>query len=95
MYLKDIIKEVATRTDTTQTLAREMYDALADILHEELLKKETESFTLPKIAVFSKTLQPAKTGKNPATGEPVEVGERMRLRVSPNDSLKKAVKVAI
>ncbi len=94
MYLKDIIKEIATRTEITQTQARDVYDALTAIVHEELLKPETESFTLPKIAVFSKTLQPAKTGRNPATGEAVEVSARYRLRVSPNDSLKKAVKVS-
>lgn len=94
MYLKDIIKEIATRTEITQTQARDVYDALTAIVHEELLKSETESFTLPKIAVFSKTLQPAKTGRNPATGEAVEVSARYRLRVSPNDSLKKAVKVS-
>ena len=46
------------------------------------------------MAVFSNALQPPKTGRDPATGEAVEVSARYRLRVSPNDSLKKAVKVS-
>lgn len=94
MHLKDIVKELADRSELTQTKSREVLDNLIDIVHEELKKPETTSFTLPKLVVFKKTFKEAHQSRNPGTGEMVQVPGRFQLRASPNDSLKKEVREA-
>lgn len=91
MQFKDLIKELATRADITQTQAKEIYGHLVDIVNEELTGENSE-ISLPRLANFSRSLQPARTGRNPATGEEVAIPERYRIKVTPNASLKRTVR---
>lgn len=70
-------------------------DALVDVGYKEL--KKSKVFTLPGFAKFrivEKKATPARTGRNPQTGEPMQIAAKPKskaVRARPIKAIKEAV----
>ena len=71
MNLNDVQKKLAEKLEVSQTEARKIYDAVVEMITEEVRDSADQDITVPGIVVFSKTAKEARTAKNPATGAPV------------------------
>ena len=67
MNLNDVQKKLAEKLEVSQTEARKIYDAVVEMITEEVRDSADQDITVPGIVVFSKTAKEARTAKNPAT----------------------------
>ena len=71
---KELIDALAERTQQPKKVAEAFIDALGDAVHESLGKGE--EVILPGLGKFSVKDKPARTGRNPATGETIQIPAR-------------------
>lgn len=64
-------------------------DALAKIAGEQV--SAGNAFVLPGIATIQIVDRPARTGRNPATGEAIEIDAKRALKIKPVKALKDLV----
>lgn len=87
--IKEIIKAVAEKTELTQTKAREVYDALTEVVAEELKTLEAgESLALVNLVTFKAKQVEERTHRNPKTGEPVVKPTHKAIKASLPKSVK-------
>lgn len=92
MSLKELIDNFAEKAGTTKKAARESFDALVAVIQEELAKPETQSLVIPGIVTFKKAESAARTGRNPSTGETIQIPAKTVVRAKPAKVLKDLVK---
>lgn len=93
-----LFQELATATGLTKKQIGEVFDALTEVIKKQLGKKGPGLLTLPgllKLRRAATKAKPARTGKNPLTGEPMTfkakpAGVSVRARALKN--LKELVK---
>lgn len=73
----DLIREAAAKANVTAAAAKEVIDALLDTITEHAEAGDTVAFI--GFGKFSVKARPARTGRNPATGNPVEIPESRKL----------------
>jgi len=92
-----IISELADGNGLTKKQVQDVLDGLDKLIKREVGKKGSGSFTLPGLAKFVRKEKPAtkaKMGRNPATGEPIEIKAKPKstvVRIRPLKPLKEAV----
>jgi nucleoid DNA-binding protein len=79
MIKKDIIKEVAKRMEQKHlvcsiTLADEFINIMLNIIKEALLRQET--IKLRDFGTFKVITKKSRKGRNPKTGQPIDVPEK-------------------
>ena len=82
---KDFFAEVSKKSGTTQKAVKEVYDAMIQTIIESA-NSETDSKTIiPEIGTLVVAYKAAYVGKNPKTGEAINVPEsrRARIRIAP------------
>src|SRR6266436_7969752 len=70
-----VLQELAAETKLTKKQVGEVFDALTGLLKRELGKKGAGVFSLAgllKIKRVNRPPKPARMGRNPATGEPMQ-----------------------
>jgi DNA-binding protein HU-beta len=67
MNHSELVKHIAEKTSQTQTAVKAVLDELATTI------QTTSEVTLQGVAKFSTTVREARTGRNPATGEPMQL----------------------
>jgi DNA-binding protein HU-beta len=80
---------MADKLGLTKKQAKSALDELANLVVREL--KREGSLRLGGIGIFRKRKSKARVGRNPATGEPIKIPARTRLRFTPAKALKDAV----
>ncbi len=86
---KELIEALAERTQQSKKDTEAFLDALADALRDALaLGSEV---VLPGIGKFSVKEKPARAGRNPATGETIQIAARKAPAFSVAKVLKDAV----
>jgi nucleoid DNA-binding protein len=71
-----VLQELSTETQLTKKQVGEVFDALSKLLKRELGKKGSGVLALAgliKIKRVNKPATKARMGRNPATGEPMEI----------------------
>jgi len=86
---KELIEALAERTQQSKKDSEAFLDALADGLRDALA--QGNDVVLPGIGKFSVKEKPARTGRNPATGETIQIAARK----APVFSVAKALKDAL
>lgn len=86
---KELIEAIAERTQQSKKDTEAFLDALADALHDALA--EGSDVVLPGIGKFSVKEKPARTGRNPANGETIQIAARKAPAFSVAKVLKNAV----
>ena len=71
MNKKDLVKAMADQLGTTQKAAAEQLDAVLDVITAALVAGE--DVKLAGFGTFSVTERAAREGRNPATGETIQI----------------------
>lgn len=89
MTSKDFVRSVAEKYSLTQKEVREVLDACEETLKEKLVAGEVVKVL---DVTFEAKSVPAHTGRNPQTGEAIEIPAGHRLSMRPAVGFKEAIK---
>jgi DNA-binding protein HU-beta len=87
--MKQIIKEIALQFDVSQKLAKEMVDSVIIGITNELINGD--SVRIHNFGTFSKVSKPARKGRNPKTGEIIDIAAKTVIKFNPAKALKTEV----
>ncbi|MDA8258346.1 MAG: HU family DNA-binding protein [Betaproteobacteria bacterium] len=90
MNKQDLIDEIAARGALNKAQASQALDALGGIAQAHLIMPGTE-LTLPGIGKLKAVAKPARTGRNPATGEEIKIAAKTAVKFTAAKALKDAV----
>ena len=90
MNKQDLVNEIAARSSLTKAQAGQALDVLGDVAQAQLTKPGAE-LTLPGIGKLKAVAKPARTGRNPATGEKIEIPAKTSVKFTIAKALKDAV----
>lgn len=86
----DLVSALAEKAGTSKTDADSVLSAFADVLVDAVGKGEKVS--IPGILSVERVARAARTGRNPATGETIEIPAGHGVKVSAGSRLKAAAK---
>lgn len=86
---KDVVNLVKAKTDLSVKTTSEVVDALLEVITEALEDGDSVRFT--GFGTFSVTERAARTGKNPRTGEVIEIAASKSVSFKAGKSLKDKV----
>ena len=85
----ELISELAKKGEISETEARRNLDLLSETVMD--LMKESDKLILGNLGKIIKSKSKARTGRNPRTGEPLEIPEKIRLTYRPSKEMKDTV----
>lgn len=89
MTKKELIENVADMNDMTKSDVTEVLNATLEMIQEAL--SEGETIDLYGFGKFSITERAARKGRNPATGESIQIAASKAVKFKPAKALKDAV----
>ena len=89
MNRKDIVDRVAGEAQVTKRAAETAVDAVFAAIVEALARGEI--VTVPGFGRFAAKSRPARTGRNPRTGEPIAIGPSTAVSFRAGKGLKEAL----
>ncbi|HTW89936.1 MAG TPA: HU family DNA-binding protein [Candidatus Binataceae bacterium] len=89
MTQTQVAAHIAEKVEVTRKQAKSMLEELSSLVVREL--KREGALRLAGLGVFRKRKSKARVGRNPATGEPIKIPARTRLRFTASKALKDAV----
>jgi DNA-binding protein HU-beta len=90
MNKSELVAAVAARTGQTQNDVDETVKAFFDVVADAIGKGD--KVTIPGWISFEQTQRSARTGRNPATGETIQIPASKAAKVSAGSKLKAAAK---
>ena len=87
MTKQDLAKEIADKADVDQGTAKDAIDAAIDAITAEL--RRGGEVSLAGFGKFSVSERSARQGRNPATGETIQIQASKAAKFSPASALKK------
>jgi len=85
----DLIAAVADETELSRTKAAEVVEAVFGVIGKAL--KDSQEVRLVGFGTFATAKRKAATGRNPRTGEEIDIPASTSVRFKPGKSLKDAV----
>ena len=89
MNKADLIKDIAERGEFTKADADAALKAVQGAIAAALTRGD--KITLPGFGTFKVVETAARTGRNPQTGEPVEIPAKRKVKFNPTQALKDLV----
>jgi DNA-binding protein HU-beta len=89
MNKSELIEKIASGADISKAAAGRALDAFLGAVQDEL--KAGEKVALPGFGTFSVKERKARTGRNPKTGEELQIAAGKVPKFTPGKSLKDAV----
>ena len=86
----DLVAALADKADTSKSDADKVLSAFSDILIDAVNKGEKVS--IPGILAVERVKRAARTGRNPSTGETINIPAGFGVKVSAGSRLKAAAK---
>ena len=86
MKKEDFIMAIAQKTESTKSVAEEALTAFIETLSEVFSAQDT--FILPGIGSFGVKQRAARTGRNPATGQAIQIPAAVVPYFKPSSKLK-------
>lgn len=86
----DLVAALAAKADTTKSEADAVLSAFSEVLLESVAKGEKVS--IPGILSVERVSRAARTGRNPSTGETINIPAGFGVKVSVGSRLKAAAK---
>ncbi len=86
----ELVAEVAAKAETSQTAVNGVLDALFSVFESSVAAGE--KITIPGWLSIERTDRAARTGRNPQTGETIEIAAGHSVKLSAGSKLKAAVK---
>ncbi len=84
-----LIEAVASELGGSKVTANRAIDAVINSIRQGIRKDD--AVTIVGFGTFSKRNRPARTGRNPATGEPMTIKASRTVGFKPSQSLKASV----
>lgn len=78
MSKTQLATELAEATGTNKKTATQFLESLSEIAYREA--KKNGEFTVPGLGKLVKSHRAARTGRNPQTGEPIQIKARTALK---------------
>jgi len=91
MTKRELISAISKEADINQNDARAVVEAFINTVTKEL-KKDNGQVQLIGFGSFSKVRREARQGRNPQTGETIEIKAHNVVKFKPSKNLKEAVK---
>ena len=88
MNKSELIKAVAEKTSLTQAQAKEAVNTTLQVIKEATL--EEGKVALAEFGVFKKHVSAPRAGRNPSTGDPIDIPNTKLPSLSASRVLKKA-----
>ncbi|MFA5564734.1 MAG: HU family DNA-binding protein [Acidimicrobiia bacterium] len=92
MNKSELVAAVAARTEQTQKSVEETINGFFDVVAEAISKGE--KVAIPGWISFEQTTRAARAGRNPATGEAIQIPASKAAKVTAGSKLKAAAKGA-
>jgi len=89
MTKSDLIERLAGKADMTRPRAEELLDFLLNEVTEAL--KKGEKVNISGFGTFTVSNRKARTGRNPKTGEPIEIPASRSAKFKAGKTLKEAL----
>ena len=86
MTKSQIMAELATRWNVSKGQAGEMYDQLVNLVYGEV--KRAGEFVMPGLGKMAKKHRAARQGRNPATGETIQIPAKTVVKFSVGKAVK-------
>jgi len=83
----ELVDKVAKSTNATKTEVAETLEAIIETIKQAI--KEENKVTLIGFGTFSVTDRKARKGRNPKTGEPIDIPASRVPKFSPSETFKK------
>lgn len=90
LHRADVVEQIADRAGLSTRQADAALAALRDVLVEAV--REGRAVRIAGLLAVDRTERAARTGRNPRTGEPLEIPAGHTVRVSAGSALKDAVR---
>jgi DNA-binding protein HU-beta len=87
----DLISAVATKNGLSQAVAKSTVENMSDIFSAALLAGD--EVTIPGVGKLKVSVRPARTGRNPKTGESIAIPEKRVVKFTPASVFKDQVSV--
>lgn len=85
MNKSELVKALAEKADVSQADSGRVLNALINVIGESLAKNETVS--VAQFGTFSQKERSARTGRNPQTGETMQIAAKKYAHFKPYSSL--------
>ncbi len=89
MNKAELVEEVANQTGLTRKASRETIDAMISVVTDALAREE--KVTLVGFGTFQVRERKARRGRNPQTGETIQIAAKKVPRFKPGKGLKEAI----
>ena len=89
MNKTEFVEAMAIEMDETKATAAKAVNAFLDIIQGTIVDEEKIQF--PGFGTFTCTLRPARKGRNPSTGESIDIAATNQVKFKVGASLKAAV----
>lgn len=89
MNKKELVNKIAAVTGKSKVESKFMLDSIVDII--ENVVKEGDEVILPGHFSVKKELRPARSGRNPQTGEVIEIAEKYIPKFKFSSTFKKFI----
>lgn len=89
MRKPELVNAIADQADLTKEQANQALNAMIEVITSALKQEDTVS--LVGFGTFLQRSRAARTGKNPQTGEPIQIAASNTIAFKPGKSLKDAV----
>jgi len=87
----ELIEEIAVRGNLKKAEAQRAIDALCEVISERVAAGDTVA--MPPLGRFSYAVRSARTGRNPRTGEAIEIPEKATVQFRPSEALRRKLNV--
>ncbi len=91
MNKSELVDAIADKAGVTKTDADAVLKAFEDVVTDQVAKRG-DKITLSGFVTFERTYRKARTGRNPQTGETIQVPGANAMKVSAGSKLKAAAK---
>lgn len=82
----DVVDRIAELTGIPKTRVAMCYDTMFELMVEALA--DGDKVAVPNFGTFQVSERPARTGRNPATGEAIQIAASKTVRFKPAKGLK-------
>jgi DNA-binding protein HU-beta len=89
MTQSEVINHFAEKFDLKRTQAKEIFDELANLASSEV--KETGEFVLPGFGKLVRSERKAREGRNPATGDTIQIPAKTTLKFRVGKGMKDSI----
>lgn len=91
MNKSELVDAIAAKTGVTKSDAAKVLDGFFEVA-SEVVGKGDEKITLPGFLSIERTHRAARSGRNPATGEAIQIPAGYGVKVAAGSKLKNAAK---